>query len=913
MTSFRRTTYLLLSLFVFGFFCSFYAEAQRVRGKRMRGGEKTDSLHRDSVALDSLGMDSLAVDTTKKKEPLDAPVIYEASDSIVFTKDGYAHLYGEGKVNYQNIELTSAVITMNMDSSTVFAKGVADTTGVETGTPIFKDGETPYESKIMRYNFKTKKGFINNIVTQQGEGYVTSEEGKKGADDEIYMRHGKYTTCDNHEHPHFYLRLSMAKVRPKKNVVFGPAQLVVEDVPLPIAVPFGFFPFNSSYSSGFIMPTYGDEMNRGFYLRDGGYYFAISDQMDLKVLGEIFTKGSWGLSAASNYNKRYKFSGSFNASYLVTKTGEKNMPDYSVSKDFRIQWSHRQDAKANPNSSFSASVNFATSSYDRSSLSSLYNPQQYSQNTKASSVSYSRNFPEIGLNISSTFNITQNTRDSSLSMTLPDVNISLNRIYPFKRKKSVGDERWYEKISLQYTGSITNSISTKDNLLFKTPLTQWENGMQHKIPVSATFNLFKYINIVPSFNYTERWYLRKVKQSYDPSPASTDHVKRDTINGFNRLYDYNLSLQMNTKLYGMYKPLFMKSKELQIRHVFTPTVSYTYTPDFGKSRYGYYDTYTYTDEDGEVRTVEYSPYEGAVYGYPGKGMTQNISFSVDNNIEMKMKSDKDTTGYKKISLIDQLGASLSYDVANKRWSDLSMNLRLKLTKSYTFNMNASFATYAYEFDENGNVVVGDRTEWSYGRFGRFQGYSGSFSYTLNNDTFKKLFGKKEEDEKNKDNKGKEENEDEETDEETEEQNNNSNMRKTEKASVDSDGYLAFKFPWSVSLSYSYSIREDRSKDINIKTMRYPYSLTHSLNVSGNFKIGSRWNMTYSTGYDFTSKEMSMTTLNITRDLHCFNMSCGLVFGPFTSYNFSIRANSSMLTDALKWDQRSNTGSAVTWY
>ncbi len=917
MTSFKRTIYLLLSLFVFGFFCSFYAEAQRVRGKRMRGGDRNsvtaDSLQRDSLAMDSLGMDTLAADTAKKKEPLDAPVIYEASDSIVFTKGGYAHLYGEGKVNYQNIELTSAIISMNMDSSTVYARGVADTTGVESGTPVFKDGETPYESKIMRYNFKTKKGFINNIVTQQGEGYVTSEEGKKGANDEIYMRHGQYTTCDNHDHPHFYLKLSMAKVRPKKNVVFGPAQLVVEDVPLPIAVPFGFFPFNSSYSSGFIMPTYGDEMNRGFYLRDGGYYFAISDKMDLKLLGEIFTKGSWGLSAASNYNKRYKFSGSFNASYLVTKTGEKNMPDYSVSKDFRIQWSHRQDAKANPNSSFSASVNFATSSYDRSSLSSLYNPQQYSQNTKASSVSYSRNFPEIGLNISGAFNITQNTRDSSLSMTLPDVNISLNRIYPFKRKKAAGDERWYEKISLQYTGSITNSISTKDNLLFKTPLTQWENGMQHKIPVSATFNLFKYINIVPSFNYTERWYLRKVKQSYDPSPASNDHVRRDTINGFNRVYDYNLALQMNTKLYGMYKPLFMKSKEIQIRHVFTPTISYTYTPDFGKSRYGYYDTYTYTDENGEVRTVEYSPYEGAVYGYPGKNMSQNISFSVDNNLEMKMKSDKDSTGYKKISLIDQLGASLSYDVANKRWSDLSMNLRLKFPNNYTFNMNASFATYAYQFDENGNVVVGDRTEWSYGRFGRFQGYSGSFSYTLNNDTFKKLFGKKDENEdKNKKKKGDSEDEEEDT-EENEEQENKSNMRKTEKASVDSDGYLAFKFPWSISLSYSYSIREDRSKNINIKKMRYPYSLTHSLNVSGNFKIGSRWNMTYSTGYDFTSKEMSMTTLNITRDLHCFNMSCGLVFGPFTSYNFSIRANSSMLTDALKWDQRSNTGSAVTWY
>ena len=917
MTSFKRITYLLTALFILGCSFSFYAEAQRVKGKRGRTPSSlsvSDSIQGDSLLVDSLALDTVGSDTAKKKDPLDAPVVYEASDSIVFTRGGFAHLYGNGKVNYQNIELTSAVITMNMDSSTVFARGVEDSTGVATGTPVFKDGETPYESEIMRYNFKTKKGFINSIITQQGEGYVTSEEAKKGPNDEIYMRHGKYTTCDDHEHPHFYLKLSMAKVRPKKNVVFGPAQLVVEDVPLPIAVPFGFFPFNSSYSSGFIMPTYGDEMNRGFYLRDGGYYFAISDRMDLKVLGEIFTKGSWGLSAASNYNKRYKYSGTFNASYLVTKTGDKGMPDYAVSKDFKIQWSHRQDAKANPNSTFSASVNFATSSYDKSNLSSLYNPQQYSQNTKASSVSYSRNFPEIGLNISSTFNITQNTRDSSVSMTLPDVNIALNRIYPFKRKKAAGNERWYEKISLQYTGSMTNKVDTKDNLLFKTPMRQWVNGMQHKIPVTATFTLFKYINVVPTFNYTERWYLNKIMRSYDPSPASTDHVKRDTVSGFYRVYDYNLALQMNTKLYGMYKPLFMKSKEIQIRHVFSPSVSYTYTPNFGTSRYGYYDTYTYTDEDGEVRTVEYSPFEGMTYGKPGNVMSQNISFSVDNNLEMKMKSDKDSTGYKKISLIDQLGASLSYDVANKKWSDLSMNVRLKLTKSYTFNMNASFATYAYKFDDNGNVVVGDRTEWSYGRFGRFQGYSGSFSYTLNNDTFKKLFGKS--DDKQKDDKQKENAEGEENIEETEkkeEETNSSGMRKTESAATDADGYLAFKFPWSISLSYSYSIREDRTKDINIKTMRYPYSLTHSLNVSGNFKIGSRWNMNYSTGYDFTTKEMSMTTLNITRDLHCFNMSCGLVFGPFTSYNFSIRANSSMLTDALKWDQRSNTGSSVTWY
>ena len=883
--------------------------AQRARNRRRMANNpaQVDSLSTDTIVLDTV--------SGKKRQPLDAPVVYEANDSIVFTEGGLAHLYGESKVNYEKIELTSEVITMNMDSSTVFARGIIDSTGVETGLPIFKDGDTPYESKEMRYNFKSKKGFINSIVTQQGEGYVVSDEAKKGANDEIYMRSGKYTTCD-HEHPHFYLKLSMAKVRPKKNAVFGPAHLVVEDVPLPIAIPFGFFPFNSSYSSGFIMPTFGDETNRGFYLRDGGYYFAISDHVDLKVLGEIFTKGSWGLSTQSNYAKRYKYSGSFNASYLVTKTGEKNMPDYMVTKDFRLAWSHRQDAKASPNSTFSANVNFATSSYDRRSLSSLYNPAQFSNNTKASSVSYSRTFPSIGLNLSSTFNVTQNTRDSSISVTLPDLNISLNRIYPFKRKKSAGEERWYEKISFQYTGRLTNSISTKDNLIMKQGLSKWNNGMQHNIPVSATFTLFKYFNVVPSFSYTERWYTRKVMQSYDPNEVG--NVRRDTISGFNRVYNYNMSLQVNTKLYGFYKPWKMFGDKVQmIRHVFTPSVSFSYAPDFGNSRYGYYDTYTYTDENGEVRTVEYSPYQGMAFGVPGKGMQKSFNFAIDNNVEMKIKSDKDTTGVKKISLIDQLSANISYNAAaqTRPWSDLSMNLRLKLSKSYTFNMNASFATYAYQYDERGNIVVGDRTEWSYGRFGRFQGYSGSFSYTFNNDTWKKWFGSKEDEGTSKDGESDEFDDDYLTEEEQEElRRKQSQPRKKEKASLDDDGYMAFKMPWSLSLSYSYSIREDKDKDkFNRKTMRYPYALTHSLNASGNVKLGSRWNINYSSGYDFTQKKMSMTTVNISRDLHCFTMSCGLVFGPFTSYNFSIRALSNMLTDALKWDQRSNTGSSVTWY
>lgn len=897
----------LLLLFVLYALVPEEAAAQR----RRRNVASADTV---GMAVDTVAIDSTVTVQPREKQPLDAPVIYEANDSIVFSQGGIAHLYGQAKVNYEKIELAADVITMNMDSSTVYATGITDSVGVMKGKPVFKDGETPYESEIMRYNFKTKKGFINNVVTQQGEGYVTSSEAKKGANDELYLQHGKYTTCDIHDHPHFYLALTKAKVKPKKNVVFGPAYLVVEDVPLPLAIPFGFFPFNSKYSSGFVMPTYGDEMNRGFYLRDGGYYFAISDKMDLKLTGEIFTKGSWGLGAVSNYNKRYKFSGNVNMSYLVTKTGDKNMPDYSVSKDFKIQWTHRQDAKANPYSTFSASVNFATSSYEKSNINSYYDPNQFSQNTKTSSISYSRSFPDQKLTVSGTFNIAQTMRDSSISVTLPDLNIALSRIYPFKRKKAAGDERWYEKIAIQYTGRLSNSINTKDNLIFKKNIVHdWNNGMSHNIPISATFTLFKYINITPQFNYTERWYTRKVNQSYDPQHPSV--AKRDTVYGFNRVYNYNASIGITTKLYGFYKPLkaIFGDKIEMIRHVFTPTVSLSAAPDFGASRYGYWKTYTYTDENGEVQTKEYSPYAGFLFGgAPGKGKEGSITMSVSNNIEMKVKSDRDSTGVRKISLIDELGASLSYNMAaeTRPWSDLSMNLRLKLTKSYTLALNASFATYAYQFDENGRVVVGDRTEWSYGRFGRFQGLSQGFSYTFNQDTWKKWFGSEDEDDsrKKKDTAGGE-NENTESDSED----TSKKKKNNKKAEVDEDGYMAFKMPWSFSISYNASLVENRDAAIRLKSMRYPYKLTHTLNFSGNIKIAERWGFSFSSGYDFTARKLSMTTCNITRDLHCFTMSCGLVFGPFSSYNFSIRANSSMLADALKWDKRSNISSNIDWY
>ena len=918
MTSLKANIFISIIILFLLLLISSEADSQRRgRERRIREDRVQPSLQvGDSLSADSLMLDSLQADTVpKKKEGLDAPVTYEASDSIVFTQDGYAHLYGEGKVNYphQNIELTAEVITMNMDSSTVYAHGVEDSLGVMQGLPVFKDGETPYETNTIRYNFKSKKGLISNVVSQQGEGYVTGNNAKKGAGDELYMKKGRYTTCDNHEHPHFYMQMTYAKVRPKKNVVTGPAYLVVEDVPLPLAVPFFFFPFSSSYQSGFLMPTYMDDSSRGFGLTDGGYYFAISDQMDLKLRGDIFTKGSWAINAESNYVKRYKFSGMFQLNYQVTKTGDKGLSDYSVAKDFKIVWSHRQDAKANPNSTFSASVNFSTSSYERTNIDNLYNSQLMSQNTKTSSVSYSRNFFDNLLSISATANIAQTMRDSSISVTLPDLNISLSTVYPFRRKHRVGDEKWYEKINLRYTGRLTNSIQTKDNLLFKSSLIRdWENAMQHNIPISATFTVFNYFNITPSFNYTERWYTRKISRDWDQQEQEV--VNTDTVFGFHRVYDYSASVGINTKIYGMYKPLFFPKKEIQIRHVITPSISISGSPDFGSSRYGYYDSYVRTDRNGlPMDTVRYSYYADQPFSPPGTGKSGTISFDLSNNIEMKYRDKNDSI--RKISLIDELGVGISYNFAAKEkpWSDLDFNLRLKLTKNYTLSMSSRFATYAYEFDENGNVYVGNRTEWSYGRFGRWSGYGTSFSWTLNNDSWKKLvklFTGKGDDEEDK---PKSDDPDAEGDG-TESSSGRPNEKKTRQAEVDDDGYQVFKMPWSINFSTGFNITEDRTKPINRERMRYPYKFSlNALNINGNIKISNKWSINFNSGYDFESKEITQTTFNITRDLHCFSMSASVApFGRWKYYNFTIRANASILQD-LKYEQRSQTQSNIQWY
>ena len=888
----------------------------------------TDSLERaiwehNKAVDDSLRADSL---NRQRKNGIDSPVTFSANDSLIYEAgSGMAFLYGSSNVKYQNMDLQSDRIYMQLDSSLVHATGSRDTaTNEMIGMPVFKMGSDTYESDTMAFNFKTKRGLIQQVYTEQQDGFLTSELSKRGANGELFLRHGRYTTCDE-PHPDFYLALSRAKVRPGKDVIFGPAYMVVCDVPVPLAVPYGFFPFTKSYSSGFIMPTYGDETERGFYLRDGGYYFAISDLMDLKLLGEIYTKGSWGVSAATNYRKRYKYSGSFFGSFQNTINGEKNMPDYSKQTSFKIQWSHRQDAKANPYSNLSASVNFATTSYERNNLNSMYNPQALTQSTRTSSVSYSTGFSSIGLNLSTTMNLSQNMRDSTISVTFPDLNISISRFYPFKRKKLVGKQKWYEKLSMSYTGHFSNSISTKEDKLMHSSLARdWQNGMQHSIPISGNFSLFNYININPSFNFTDRTYSRKVMRSWD---TSSQKELCDTVSGFYNVYNWNLSLSASTKLYGFYIPSrkLFGDKIQAIRHVLTPQISFSYAPDFSASRYGYYESYQKTDSKGNVSLVEYSPYQGQLYGVPGKGKTGSISFDLSNNVEMKIKSDNDSTGFKKISILDELGASMSYNMAAKvrPWSDLSLRLRLKLTKSYTFNLNAIFASYVYEADSVGATprISEHTTYWEQGKIGRFQGMSQNLSYTINNEKVAKLFKwlkgdrpKKNDDDETKIDDPLENETETNIDKDLDAGRHGAKKRDAGMAETDDDGYMKFSLPWSLSFGYGITMRENTDvKKFNYSTMRYPYKFTQNLNISGNVRISDGWNISFSSGYDFENKKVSMTTASLSRDLHCFNMSCSVVLTPYTSYNFSFRCNAATLTDALKYDKRSSYSNSVQWY
>ena len=878
-----------------------------------------------STLSDSIPNVTDSISQPPKASAIDAEINYTSKDSLIFLGNGTAFLHGEADVTYTNINLKSEYVRVKMDSSLIYARGVMDTVENEMiGEPIFKDGDEEYEMKELTYNLTTRKGYIKGAITQQGEGYVVSQKTKKTADDVLCMADGVYTTCEQHDHPHFYLQLTKAKVNPGKSIVAGPAYLVVADVPLPLAIPFGFFPFNDSYSSGILMPSYGDDMTRGFSLTNGGYYFAINDYFDLEMTGDIYTKGTWALNLRSGYVKRYKYRGNLSVSYRNDVTGEKGLSNYSSSNNTSIQWSHSQDAKANPYSSFSASVNYSTSGYNRSNIDSYYRPELNSENTKSSSISYSRRFPDSPWNLSSSMQINQRTKDSTLSLTLPNLSISMSRIYPLKRKKPIGKERWYEKISMSYTGNISNSITSKENeILQKSFVNDWKNGVKNSIPISASFNLLKYINISPSINYNSRFYFKEINQTWN---EHENQVQRDTTNGFYHVYDFNAGVSASTKLYGFYMPIrkIFGDKIDRIRHVVTPSVSFNWMPDFGTPTFGYYGNYDKktinSAGDTIVNNMTYSRYDGALYGTPGRGKTGSIGFSLGNNVEMKLRNDKDTTGNKPftiVSLIDNFSISGGYNLAadSMRWSNFNTNLRIKIG-TYSLSLGGAFDPYMYALNSSGRPVRVNKLRWNNGKIPRFLGTSTSYSYTLNNDTFKKWFGKdgdKKDDSKpanGDENPPHDSNMPPDRNHDSDEHNNNDS--RSESDAMDTDGYLAAEVPWSLSISYSLRWGQGREFDYDI--MEYNREFTHNLSLSGNIGLGKGWKVSSSTSYDFKAKKLASATFNVTRDLHCWSMSGSFVpFGPYKSYNFHIGVNASMLSD-LKYDKQSEYGGeTINWW
>lgn len=869
---------------------------------------------------------------------IDHPIEYVANDSIVLMGNGTAFLHGSSDVKYSDMQLTSEFIRVKMDSSTVYAQGVLDTINDEwKGKPVFKDGKDSYESDAITYNLKTQKGYIRHVVTEQGEGYVIAEKTKKMEGNTMMMAGGKYTTCNDHDHPHFYLRMTRAKVKPGDYIATGPAYMVVGDVPLPLAIPFGFFPFTNTYTSGLIMPSFGDDYSRGLYLRGIGYYFALCDYADLEVTGDIYTKGTWAVYAKSRYIKRYGFRGNISLNYRSDVTGEKGMPDYSKATNFSIQWTHTQDAKANPYNNFSASVNFSTSGYNRSNINSYYNPQLNSENTKASSISYTQRFPDSPWSISLSANVQQRTKDSTLSLTLPDLSVNMSRVYPFKRKKPVGKEKWYEKIALSYSGNARIAINNvKENQFAKTNfLKDWQTGMNHRVPISASFMLFKYLSITPTINLQDRMYFQRVDQRWDDDLQS---LARDTTSGFYNVFNFDVGLSMSTKLYGFYKPirkLFPNGKVEAFRHVLTPTLSFTYHPDFGKGVWGYYGSYDQPvydgydeygrkkqklDEAGNPMTIHqtYSRFPNGIYGNAGQGAAAKLNFSLGNNIEMKMRNEKDTTGkepFKIYSIIDNLSISGGYNFIadSMKWDVFSVNLRIKIPKvNYTINLSGQFDPYMYELNALGTPVRTNKQYWNNGKFPHFLGTSTSLSYTFNNQTFKKWFGKEK--------KNKPGDEDGNLDDMTVGEDGMMVNGKRDdsghgkKAESDDDGYLKTEIPWSLSLSYTIRYGEDRSK-FDYEKMYYKMGLTHNFSMSGSIGLGKGWKVSASTSYDFKAKRFSTANFNVSRDLHCWNMTASFVpFGPYKSYTFHIGVNASMLAD-LKYDKSSTeaTNKRVNWW
>ncbi len=826
----------------------------------------------------------------KSENVIEAQVIYKAQDSVVLSRDQEkVYLYKDARVEYGDIVLEADYIEYDQKKNYVFARGVVDSLGNLNGKPQFKDKGDEFSAKTIKYNFKTKKGYIEEVFTEEEQGFLHSEQTNKLEDNSFLLKNGKYTTCDLEDHPHFYLKMSKAKVIPNDKIISGPAYLVMQDIPFKfLGVPFGFFPNQSEYSSGIMIPKYGEEKNRGFFLQDGGYYFGISDKMDLAVTGDIFSKGSWGGDINYRFRKRYKFNTVFNFSYAEFVKSEKGLPDYLKSKDMSIRWTHTQDPKANPNTKFSASVNYSTSSYDQ------FNSQTIDEraiNTKSSSITYGKNWPGSPFRFNMNLKHSQNSNTNNVSLTLPVITLNMDRQYPFRSKKSTGDTRWYEDIEVQYSSKFENRINTADSLLFNgTKWSDFDNGFQHTIPLSTNFKILQYFNLSPKVEYTgilftnylkTRYYDNNAYDSKNNRYGMVQDVEANSMK-YAQLVEPSISLSVGPNIYGMYGFNNPDAKVIAVRHVVTPSAGISFRPDMGSMVEQYYGEYT-EYQNGSLVTKEYSIFDNELYNFPAApGKSGSVSLGLNNTLEMKVRSDKDTTNTaKKIKLLESFKLSTSYNLFadSLNWSKISISGRTSMFENkLSFNFGASLDPYAInETGRRYNQFYWDKSDGFFlSRLGRLERIDFSIDIKLNS--------RKREDNNN---------ETVQTETFRDEQNRQTG-RYQESIQDQIVTYVDFDIPWNIGLNYKFVYSKPQ----------FEKNVTQTMSLSGNISLTKKWKISFRANYDLVKDKLSSTSININRDLHCWEMTFSWIpVGYMQSYNFQINVKGSTLRDFLKYHKR----------
>lgn len=820
---------------------------------------------------DSIKKDSIKNDSLKKTKPMFKDIIkYEAQDSIINNlEEKTVLLYGKAKIKYLSTELSAAYIKLSIKDETAEASGIQDSTGKFIDKPIFKDGSQTFECKELKYNYRSGKGIVKEIITEDNGGFVQGEKTKK-IDSSIYcVENGWYTTCDHHDHPHFYIKMNKAKMIKDEKIISSFSYLVIEDVPTPLFIPFGFFPISKKGSSGIIIPTYGEEKMRGFNLKRGGYYLAINDYVDMTFLGDIYANGSWGLNINSAYRIKYKCNGNFTLTTSTNYSGDEGLPDYSKSKDYSIKWYHTQDPKANPYSTFSASVDISTSKNDYYNYNNL---NDVSNQRKQSSVSYSKRWPDSPFSMSMAFNHSQNSRDTTVAVSFPNLNFRMTQIYPFRSKDKVGEMSWYDQIGVSYTADFKNSTPDrlKEDKLFNTSFDKWKKGFQHSIPLSSSFKIMKDMNLTPSINYTGVMNFNSIVKSVDGYNISTSGVKTpniviDTLNGLSYAHNYSasLSLSYSPKVFGMY--VFNKTSNIEaIRHVMTPNISFSYTPKIGVANNKYKRTYSYLTNDNEIAYQEYYKYENvSLFTIPSTPEKESgsIGFSLDNNLEMKFRTVNDSTQKqesKKIKILESFRLSSRYDMFrdSMKFDQIQLSARTSLLNN-KIGINFTGNIDPYALDNTGN-----RINQFHGGLGRLTRAGVSTNMSFSSDMG----------DKNKENK--------------------------EKYVGNYADYVDFDVPWTINIDYSYTYQKlGLTESTNTQIFR----------LNGDLSLTPKWKLGFNTGYDMDRKEITATSFNVYRDLHCWEMTFNCVpFGTHQSFNFEIRIKSSLLQD-LKLTKRDS------WY